>query len=302
MPYRHVPGSALEIVDAIALETYKFRFDLETTQCVHCGESTYDYYDLDAWPYGFADFAYAYERVAANTLEVHGLDASHPHVRLRGAIDDRQSSLHICQMCGWWVAIDSAVLPAAGSQSWLLNLVAPGALMELDVTDMSAPMGEVRRFLRRRYDARRWISPGLLERVVASVFQDLDYHAEATAYSNDGGIDIVLRDTANRRIGVQVKRRGRAIEVEQIRAFLGALMIGGFAKGIFLSTSGFQRGAVLAANACRPWATVELVDAQYFFDTLGIAQMRAGIEPEESGFYDTGKPPIFLHSALHLGS
>lgn len=302
MPCRYVPGSALEIVDAISLETYKFKFDLETICCVHCGESAYDYYDLDAWPYSFADFELAYKGVAASTLEVHGLDASHPHVRLRGTISERQSSLHICQMCGWWTAVDSAVLPAVGNQSWLVNLVAPAVLMELDVADVSTPLEEVRRFLRRRYDVRHRIAPSLLERVVASVFRDLGYEAEATAYSNDGGIDVVLRDGEGMRIGVQVKRRGRAIEVEQIRAFLGALMLGGFARGIFVSASGFQRGAVRAASACRPWASIELVDTQRFFDALGIAQVQAGIDPEECGFYDDGKPPAFLHSAFHLNT
>lgn len=299
---RHVPGSAEEIVDAISLETYKFRFELETVQCVHCGDSTYDYYDLDAWPFDLEDFQLAYKDVAAGVLEVHGLDASHPHVRLRGHISDRQSSLHICQMCGWWAAVDSAVLPAVGHQSWLVNLVAPAVLMELDVADLSAPLGEVRNFLRRRYDARHHIVPRLLERVVASVYRDIGYEAEATAYSNDGGIDVVLYDRAGRRTGVQVKRCGRAVEVEQIRAFLGALMLGGFARGVFVSTSGFQRGAVRAAAACRPWASIELVDAQRFFDALGIAQLQGEIDPEECGFYAGRKPPVLQHSAFNLNS
>ncbi|QCO66677.1 restriction endonuclease [Luteimonas yindakuii] len=302
MLYRHVPGSAQEVVHATSLETYRSRFESETIHCVHCGESAYGYYDLDDWPYGLTDFELAYKEVAEHTFEVHGLDADHPHVRLRGDVCERQASLHICQMCGWWAAVDSAVLPAVGSQLWLLNLVAPAVLMELDVGDLSAPLGEVRNFLRRRYDARHHIAPRLFERVVASVFRDSGYEAEATAYSNDGGIDIVLCDRAGRHAGVQVKRWGRAVEVEQIRAFLGALMLGGYARGVFVSTSGFQRGAARAATACRPWASIELVDAQRFFDMLGIAQLQTGIDPEKCGFYAAGKPPVLLHSAFHLNS
>lgn len=302
MPYHHVPGSAGEIVDAISLETYEFKFDFETIRCVHCGECTHDYYDLDAWPFDFEDFMLAYKDVAAGVLEVHGLNASHPHVRLRGDFGDRRSSLHICQMCGWWAAVDSAVLPAVGHQAWLVNMVAPAILMDLDVADISNPLGEVRKFLRRRFDATHDIASRLLERVVSSVFRDLGYASEATAYSNDGGIDVVLRDRSGHRTGVQVKRRGRAVEVEQIRAFLGALMLGGFARGVFVSMSGFQRGAVRAAMACRPWASIELVDTRRFFDMLGIAQLQTETTPETCGFLSDRKPPVFLHSAFSLSS
>lgn len=299
---QHIPSSAKDVVDLIDLETYRFKFECETIRCVHCGDSMHDFYDLEGWPYDFKDFESAYEHVAGDMSEIHGMGRSDPHLVLRGGIAERQSSLHICRMCGWWVAVDSALLPAVRWQLWLVNLVAPAALMELDVTDMSTPLQEVRNFLRRRYDARHHVAPRLFEQVVASVFRDTGYEAEATAYSNDGGIDAVLRDREGRRIGVQVKRRGRAIEVEQIRAFLGALMLGGFARGMFVSTSGFQRGAIQAAEACRTWATAELVDAERFFDALGIAQLKGEVDPETCGFRVVPKPQAFLHSSFHLNA
>lgn len=302
MPRQHLPSDAKDMVDLIELETYRSKFEYETIRCLHCDEPMYDYYDLGDWPYDINDFKAIYEGVAPGMREIHGMEPSDPHLMLRGDIADRRSSLHLCQMCGWWVAIDSAVLSAVRWQFWLMHLVAPASLMDLDVCDLSTPLREVRSFLRRRYDARHFIAPRLFEKVVASVFKDLGYDAEATAYCNDGGIDVVLRDSAGERIGVQVKRRARRIEVEQIRAFLGALMLGGFARGVFVSTNGFQRGAVHTAAACRPWATIELVDAERFFDALGIAQLSHDVDPDTCGFYAGVRPPPLLHSSFHLNS
>lgn len=299
---QHVPSQAKEMVHAISLDTYTSGFEYETIRCVHCGDSMLDYYDLNARPYDFKNFQSAYKEVARNMSEVHGMDRNDPHIVLSGDIADRQSSLHICQMCGWWTTVDRAVLPALRWQVWLVNLVAPAALAELDMSDLSTPLREVRNFLRRRYDARHTIAPRLFEQAVASVFRDMGYEAETTAYSNDGGIDVVLRDREGARIGVQVKRRGRAVEVEQIRAFLGALMLGGFARGVFVSTSGFQRGAIGAADVCRPWATVELMNAERFFDALGIAQLKGEVDPDTCGFQAGPKPQAFLHSSFHLNS
>ena len=83
--------------------------------------------------------------------------------------------------------------------------------------DALAALGrQVRRYLMRKFEARAWMHPRLFELTVTSVFGDLGYRAYATAYSNDGGVDVILEDGSGERIGVQVKRRRDAVEVEQI--------------------------------------------------------------------------------------
>lgn len=129
---QHVSAVAEDLVHEISLQTYKSKFEYETIYCAHCKFAMTDYYDLDAWPYGIGDFKSAYEEVAKGICEIHGFDRDDPHIVLSGNIAERQSSLHICPMCAWWVAIDSAVLPALKCQFWLVNLVAPATLTELD--------------------------------------------------------------------------------------------------------------------------------------------------------------------------
>jgi hypothetical protein len=61
--------------------------------------------------------------------------------------------------------------------------------------------------------------------------------------------------------------------VEAIRALAGALLLGGYTKGIFVTTSHFQSGADrTVALASARGVPIELVDAQRFYDALGIVQ------------------------------
>jgi len=261
-----------------------------------------DYYDLEVWPYGFLDFERQFRDIAARMIDAGMIGADNPKMRLRGDICEQQRCILICPTCRWWAAIDRAVLPAVKFQFWQLNLVSTASLIDFDPSDVSAPLEEVRSYLTRCYGARHSLHPRVYEQTVASVFRDIGYEAEATAYSNDGGIDIVLR-SAHERIAVQVKRRQRSVEVEQIRSFLGALQLAGFTRGIFVSASKFQRGAIQAAEAaCRLLTPIELVDADRFLDMLGVAQGNSAPDPESCGFYDIPNPPAFLHSIYHLSS
>lgn len=149
---------------------------------------------------------------------------------------------------------------------------AAASLRELDLTDLSTPIEEIRSYLVAKYDKRFDINPQAFEETVASVFRDLGYSAETTAYSNDDGIDVILtrgRET----IGVQVKRYTNAIKVEQIRSLAGALVFGGITRGIFVTTSTFQRGATPTTQqfSYRGYK-IELVNATRFYDTLKLAQ------------------------------
>jgi|ERR1043165_938191 restriction system protein len=96
-------------------------------------------------------------------------------------------------------------------------------------------------------------TPRLFENVVADVVADVfagfGYETYVTAYSNDGGVGVILQKGGDGLIGIQVKRIMTKIKVEQIRAFAGAMLLGGYNKGIFATTSDFQAGVRLAAEA-----------------------------------------------------
>lgn len=121
------------------------------------------------------------------------------------------------------------------------------------------------------------MSPRLLEEVVCSVFRDLGWHARTTAYSGDGGIDVILDGDDGKTVGVQVKRYGqqRRIEAEQIRSLAGALVLQGHTRGVFITTSGYRSGAITTAarygSIGRP---ISLLNGPQFLEALGLAQVR----------------------------
>jgi restriction system protein len=198
-------------------------------------------------------------------------DDSENHGR-SGEYETDTSKYWACPICGWWKGYRSFRHTEFGLRIFNEHGAA-AALKNMAVSDISIPVEEVRSYLAANYDARLDVHPRNLELVVASVFRDHGYLSEATAYSNDGGIDVVLQGEDGKHIGVQVKRYRNSIQVEQIRSFAGALLLRDMTKGIFVTTSTFQSGApnVSEAAALRGIA-IELVDAQKFLAYLKVAQ------------------------------
>ncbi|HEX8844803.1 MAG TPA: restriction endonuclease [Pyrinomonadaceae bacterium] len=180
-----------------------------------------------------------------------------------------------CPVCGWWnLCVDEV---AAWNLKRYENIYGAHAhLKNFDLSDSSQPVEEVRSYLLAKYNERFTMHPRLFEETVASVFRDLGFSARVTAYQNDGGIDVVLDGPDDKLIGIQVKRYKNRIEVEHVRALTGALFIGGFTKGIFVTTPSFQSGASKAAKiSTTRGLPIELIDAHKFFDALKITK-RAG--------------------------
>ncbi len=149
-----------------------------------------------------------------------------------------------------------------------------GSLKEFTEIDLSVPIDEVRDFLVARFERRKIVKPQVFEETVGSVFRDLGFAVRVTAFSGDDGIDVFLEKTGQK-VGVQVKHTGRRIKVEQIRALAGALVLNNLTKGIFVSTSSFQRGAPSTADRYRKsdaGLEIELVDAPRLLAALEIAQ------------------------------
>ena len=134
---------------------------------------------------------------------------------------ESELSYAICLTCGWWNAFETkfSYLRGFPYEEWRgVSTV----LKELDMTDLSRPICETRNYLMAKYEARYSLPPRLFENVVASVFKNLGYEVYVTAYTHDGGIDIILNRDKNELIGVQVKRYKKLITVEQLRSFAGA--------------------------------------------------------------------------------
>lgn len=209
-----------------------------------------------------------------------------------------------CSICGWWRVSRSTIGRSAYTgecsnkpRDMHHRYGAIPHLRNLDISDISIPVSEVRDFLTAKYESRYKVHPRLFEETVASVFHDHGYHAKVTAYSGDGGIDVVLDGKRGEEIGVQVKRYKGSISVEQIRAFTGALLIGGYTKGIFVTTSRFQAGANKTARLAElRGIRIELMDAEMFYDALKIAQRTFFRSKEDL------QDQLQKHNLIHLES
>jgi restriction system protein len=299
-PRRHIQS---DIPSHCALPFWRGNVEAEDpVYCSYCGAWMDFYYDPGLWDVPFEDFAVVHE-AAIRDPDFNGPPLGHPHVILRGDIVERKVCLHICPACGWWIAEERAVLPAMCWQHWAVTLASAPVLEELALDDISVPLQQVRRYLIRKFEARASMHPRLFELTVASVFGDLGYQAYATAYSNDGGVDVILEDGSGARIGVQVKRRRIGVEVEQIRAFLGALVLGGYSRGVYVSASRFSRGAREAArSSTRAVMRIELVDASRFFDMLGYAQLKHPSTPEDCNISRARPLTFHGHAVYHLNT
>ncbi len=248
------------------------------------------------WEYKEAGCLLTYQSVGATICIYCGRDM----IRLPAKQYEKDphrllAQLTICPCCGWWNVYRVYQGEDPGFEDYEGAI---GSLWEFDPADLSVPLAELRSHIVRRVDALYKVHPRRFEEIVCSVFHDLGYSARATAYSGDGGVDVILEGPSGSSIGVQVKRyaKGRRIEAEQIRSLAGALLVNGHTRGIFVTTSSFRKGAkATAKRLARIGYPVELLDAERFLQALDLAQIKSfTLDDERYASY-------ILSEAAHLG-
>jgi restriction endonuclease len=186
------------------------------------------------------------------------------------------NSLMVCQGCGWWRLsriVRNRFAPRIRGIAGIYRSAA--ILRRFSERDFREPIRDVRAFLMARWARRNNLDPLVVQDVVASVFRDLGWMILATAHRNDGGVDVVA-ERGGEQAAIQVKRSKNAIGVDQVREFVGALVVGHRTKGIFVTTSTFTAGSHKAAlEASQEGRYVELVDSESFLRDIGIAQVAA---------------------------
>jgi restriction system protein len=123
-------------------------------------------------------------------------------------------------------------------------------------------------------------TPRAFEHLVAQLLHRMGYGggitgaARVTAYTNDGGIDGVIKEDilGLGRIHIQAKRYGfdHTVGREEIQNFVGALAVAQSKKGVFITTSSFSKGAQEYADSLNGTNNVVLIDgeqlARYIYD------------------------------------
>ena len=146
-------------------------------------------------------------------------------------------------------------------------------------------------------------SPREFEKLVVALLQKMGYggeiqnSGEVTQYSNDNGIDGIIKEDVLGfgRIYIQAKRyqKDNKIGREDLNKFVGALAVAQSNKGVFITTSSFNKNAVEYASKLNSTTTLVLIDgeqlAKYIYDySLGM-QTKEIIEIKEldSDFSDS---------------
>src|SRR5208337_2542451 len=86
-----------------------------------------------------------------------------------------------------------------------------GCLKELNLTDTTLPIEEVRQQLAAKQEKVYEMEPDLLEDVVASIYKDFGFKVRVTGQrvpgkEGDDGIDVILDGDSGETVGVQVRR------------------------------------------------------------------------------------------------
>ena len=178
-----------------------------------------------------------------------------------------------CPACGWWCQY------AIGSNrdGYYEAERVPAALRTYSVADIEVPLDALRRELSRRSGILEELCAKRMEELVGSVLSDfMDCEVIHTGRTGDGGIDLLLLNSDLQYV-VQVKRRivhNRGESVRAIREFLGATLLAGAKRGIYVTTAThFTPAAAEAAASARSLGLVEklhLVDRTRFFRLLNL--------------------------------
>lgn len=226
----------------------------------------------DIWSGVACEAEEIHKKTVLDMADVHG-NSILDEINLMDAPDEHEAELGCCPACGWWF-LSKQVYISTKNQYWVVEFTTASTIKKFDVSNINAPIDEIRKYLMAKYETRFLVNPRKFEQVVGSVFADLGYCIEVTGFSSDGGIDVVLNKGDSSTIGVQVKRYKHSIKVGQIRELLGALVLGGHTRGIFVTTSSYQSGSKLvpklASNLGKP---IELIDAEGFLKLLRTAQV-----------------------------
>jgi restriction system protein len=195
--------------------------------------------------------------------------------------------VRVCSSCGWWESDrrltyeEDKALPGWYQATGLHRRA---FLRRFTIGGTEAPLVTLQEHIARHPGQLGYLSPTRLEHLVGRVFGEfMDCEAVHVGGPNDRGIDVLLIRDGVREYAIQVKRRRTAARPEAvsgIREFLGAMLLDGAAKGLFVTTAHrFSDQAVRAAiDACDRGLVdfIDLVPGDRLVDVCKLTAGRAG--------------------------
>jgi hypothetical protein len=183
------------------------------------------------------------------------------HVRPAAQHVGHDLSLLVCRSCGWWSGEDFVTSISDGE--WEIARERVGILRRFALDCVDTPIELIRKHLARNPDDSRWLHPRRLEDLVGQVFADfLNCEAVYVGGRGDGGVDLLLLEGEEQR-AVQVKRRHVSAPegVAFIREFVGAMLLRGDTRGLYVTTAPrFTPAAEDAARTAEERGLVKRLD------------------------------------------
>jgi restriction system protein len=188
----------------------------------------------------------------------------------------RYKHLYFCEQCNWWRRLDEF----CNDDDRTLSMDHTWAILkELPVSSNDVPIELLRKHLAKNFADVREISSQKAEELVAAVFREsfgpceVNYFRGST-FSQDGGIDLVVVQADRGPSAIQVKRRpsGKTEDVENVRSFVGAVIMNGFRSGVYVSLASRFSSQAMAVSR-NPHLRdlgieIQLLDSTRFYDLL----------------------------------
>jgi restriction system protein len=182
----------------------------------------------------------------------------------------RSFDVRTCSQCGWWDTeqyLEEDQWPVEGQDKICCSVKSShkrAILKQFSITAIDVPVASLRNHLATHFDRVTDISPRKMEELVSDIFADhLDCEVKHVGGPGDGGIDLLLI-RGDVESAIQVKRRANITKsepVSSIREFLGAMLLGGHRRGIFVSTAAkFSPPAIDAATKATTSGIVEFIE------------------------------------------
>lgn len=178
-----------------------------------------------------------------------------------------------CPTCGWWLAAEEVWARICASDEHSHAIRASGAALARfqglpSAIEVAALEAEVADHLSRKGTSTQW---KVLEDVVTAVLKDMGHMAVATAYSKDGGVDVVLEAVDGGSTYAQIKHTKNKVGVKVLRELVGTTYIKGASAGLLVTSSTFTKGTIKeGGEAAAKGRVIELVDGRQIQSALRL--------------------------------
>ncbi len=183
-----------------------------------------------------------------------------------------------CRGCGWWDT--DACLPVNQEGRWYeaFSIHRRAILKEFSISSVEVPVADLARHIARHPQSVFKVEPYKMEELVAGIFaRTMSCRVEWLGGPGDGGVDLLLV-SGDDTYAMQVKRMSSVehpIRVSLVREFVGAMVIEGLTKGVFVTTSSLTKHAERAAIRATHRISVDrvdLVDGSRLVKLCGLAE------------------------------